>query len=143
MSNRERWIIYPLLFYALVMGFKSTYRDPMEFKCRTIECDNLKVRSINGGTAFAIQTTPSPRNVIVVRRDEDPDAGNPPDESVHTTSNGGETSQVSPSTPIQDQAEDGLAEEGEGGELEVDPTLEGEKDASEALNGGEASAARD
>jgi hypothetical protein len=53
MSNRERWIVYPLLFYALVMGFKATYQDPLEFRCRTIECQQLNVRMINGTSVLA------------------------------------------------------------------------------------------
>ena len=53
MTNRERWIVYPLLFYALAMGFKASYQDPLEFRCRTIECQQLNVRMINGSTAFA------------------------------------------------------------------------------------------
>ncbi len=67
MSDRERWIVYPLLFYALVMGFKSTYQDPMEFRCRTIECQSLKVQSINGSDARAVSLLRNqPANVIVV-----------------------------------------------------------------------------
>jgi hypothetical protein len=71
MSNRERWIVYPLLFYALVMGFKSTYRDPLEFRCRTIECQNLNVKLINGSAALANPAARSPTNVIVLRGAEE------------------------------------------------------------------------
>lgn len=60
MSNRERWIVYPLLFYALVMGFKATYRDPLEFRCRTIECHQLNVRMINGTSVLAAMAAATP-----------------------------------------------------------------------------------
>lgn len=64
MSNRERWIVYPLLFYALVMGFKATYQDPLEFRCRTIECQQLNVRMINGTSVLAAWASPA-REAIV------------------------------------------------------------------------------
>lgn len=48
MSNRERWILYPLLFFALMLGLRATYLDPWQFRCREIECQNLKVQTING-----------------------------------------------------------------------------------------------
>jgi hypothetical protein len=54
MTNRERWIVYPLLFYALAMGFKATYQDPLEFRCRTIECQDLIVKFINGTPEHAL-----------------------------------------------------------------------------------------
>ena len=66
MTNRERWIVYPLLFYALVMGFRATYQDPLEFRCRTIECQQLKVQLINGAPALATATRFGGPNVIVV-----------------------------------------------------------------------------
>lgn len=48
MSNRERWILYPLLFFSLMLGLRATYLDPLEFRCREIECQSLTVQSING-----------------------------------------------------------------------------------------------
>ena len=69
MSDRERWIVYPLLFYALVMGWKATYRDPMEFRCRPIECQQLKVQLINGSDARAMAAPRSPARVIVYQAD--------------------------------------------------------------------------
>ncbi len=59
MSDRERWIVYPLLFFSLVMGLRLTYVNPYEFRCRTIECqslqveDNLQVGRINGSRSLA------------------------------------------------------------------------------------------
>ena len=43
MSNRERWIIYPLLFYSMAMGFKANYLSPLEFRCQSIACRKLSV----------------------------------------------------------------------------------------------------
>jgi hypothetical protein len=48
MSDRERWVLYPLLFFSLVLGLRASYLDPWSFRCREIECQNLKVSSING-----------------------------------------------------------------------------------------------
>jgi predicted enzyme related to lactoylglutathione lyase len=77
MSDRERWIVYPLLFYALVMGWKSTYRDPMEFRCRTIECQQLKVQLINGSDARAMAAPRGPAQVIVYQADAAAGAAEP------------------------------------------------------------------
>lgn len=43
MSNRERWVIYPLLFLALGFALKPKFVPPEKFKCRLIECDELIV----------------------------------------------------------------------------------------------------
>jgi hypothetical protein len=84
MNNRERWIVYPLLFYALVMGFKSTYRDPLEFRCRTIECQQLNVRMINGSAALATPPSRFAPHMTVVRpyrQDETAGLGERPGET--------------------------------------------------------------
>lgn len=51
MSNRERWILYPLIFFSLMLGLRATYLDPLQFRCREIECQSLTVQSINGAPA--------------------------------------------------------------------------------------------
>jgi hypothetical protein len=38
MSNRERWIIYPLLFMSLGYGWKANVLPFDELKCRKLEC---------------------------------------------------------------------------------------------------------
>lgn len=58
MSNRERWIIYPLLFFALANAFKqqtgfeidNSGLGPFqhEGKFRSIECNMLTVNSLDG-----------------------------------------------------------------------------------------------
>ena len=58
MSNRERWIIYPLLFFALASAFKqqtgfeidNSGLGPFqqEGKFRSIECNMLTVNSLDG-----------------------------------------------------------------------------------------------
>jgi len=32
MSDRERWVLYPLLFFSLVLGLRASYLDPWSFK---------------------------------------------------------------------------------------------------------------
>ncbi len=46
MSNRERWVIYPLLFLALGFALKPKFVPPENFKCQSIECDDLLVKDI-------------------------------------------------------------------------------------------------
>ena len=51
MSTRERWIVYPLLFLALGLVLRSSFEESIseiEFRCQTIECQNLRVKLING-----------------------------------------------------------------------------------------------
>lgn len=52
MSTRERWIVYPLLFFALCFDILprlvKTAGAPSEIQCRTIDCQELRVRTING-----------------------------------------------------------------------------------------------
>ena len=43
MSDRERWIVYPLLFFAWIMGFRATYMTSERLQSSTIECNNLVV----------------------------------------------------------------------------------------------------
>ncbi len=56
MSNRERWILYPLIFFSLMLGLRATYLDPLQFRCREIECQSLTVESINGAPVDATVT---------------------------------------------------------------------------------------
>ena len=51
MTNRERWIVYPLLAFALMMGMRSHFQNPLLVRARSIECSDLKVRTINGKLA--------------------------------------------------------------------------------------------
>ena len=48
MSTRERWIVYPLLFLALLLILKMSYQNSMELRCRSIECYSLSVKLLNG-----------------------------------------------------------------------------------------------
>jgi hypothetical protein len=60
MSDRERWIVYPLLFFAWVMGFRATYMTSERLQSATIECqnlivsDNLVTKRINGRTPLTV-----------------------------------------------------------------------------------------
>jgi hypothetical protein len=52
MSTRERWIVYPLLFFSLCFDILprlvKTAGAPSEIQCRTIDCQELRVKTING-----------------------------------------------------------------------------------------------
>ncbi len=54
MSDRERWIVYPLLGFALMLGFRGASLSTL--KCRDVECQSLRVQTING-TAYVPGTT--------------------------------------------------------------------------------------
>jgi hypothetical protein len=44
MTNRERWIIYPLLFMSLGYGWKANVIPPNELTCHKLTCDELVAR---------------------------------------------------------------------------------------------------
>ena len=48
MTNRERWIVYPLLAFALMMGMRSQVQNPLLVRAQKIECTDLQVKTING-----------------------------------------------------------------------------------------------
>ena len=48
MVERERWIIYPLLFFALLLAARDRMIPPNPLKCPSIECSELTVRSQDG-----------------------------------------------------------------------------------------------
>jgi hypothetical protein len=75
MSNRERWVIYPLLIWALGMGFRSQYDYLFErtnLECRTIrivdEKGDLRLRlsadSIEGGRVVLVGAEGAPSYVL-------------------------------------------------------------------------------
>ncbi len=48
MSNRERWIIYPLLFFSLLSGLKDQFALPTNGQFESITCKRLTVEAIDG-----------------------------------------------------------------------------------------------
>ena len=48
MSDRERWIVYPLLFFALLLGAKDRIVPPDPLACQRLECQSLVIKSADG-----------------------------------------------------------------------------------------------
>lgn len=48
MSNRERWIVYPLLFYAVLSCMKSALVEPTDASYETVTCNQLLLESVEG-----------------------------------------------------------------------------------------------
>jgi hypothetical protein len=48
MSDRERWIVYPLLFFALALHLKGAVNRPSNLECRSIRCNELVIEALNG-----------------------------------------------------------------------------------------------
>jgi hypothetical protein len=48
MSNRERWVVYPLLLFTFLMATRDDYVKPAHFDCDSISCRRLVVSSIEG-----------------------------------------------------------------------------------------------
>jgi hypothetical protein len=63
MSNRERWIIYPLLIWSLAMGFRSQYeamfgRDPFI-------CQELQIQDSNATTRLVLRADAAIGGVVL------------------------------------------------------------------------------
>jgi hypothetical protein len=54
MSNRERWIVYPLLFFSIALSWKSVVRTHGNVEFRTIRCQKIDVRSSDSRPAVRI-----------------------------------------------------------------------------------------
>ena len=65
MSDRERWIVYPILFFAVSLGLRNNggFRGTVDFE--TIECSNLLVRSPDGLPKVQVDTNGSGGRVSV------------------------------------------------------------------------------
>ena len=48
MSNRERWVVYPLLLFTFLMATRDDYVKPEHFDCASISCRSLVVTSMEG-----------------------------------------------------------------------------------------------
>lgn len=57
MSKRERWIVYPLLFFALSLGFRERVRTEASYL--SLDVQQLKVRRINGRPAVIASPSPA------------------------------------------------------------------------------------
>jgi hypothetical protein len=48
MSNRERWIVYPLLFLALGFSLKARFEGDPRIECEQLACRTIFVRDADG-----------------------------------------------------------------------------------------------
>lgn len=48
MSDRERWIVYPLLFFSFLLGAKDRIAPPNPLTCGQLECQSLVLKSADG-----------------------------------------------------------------------------------------------
>ena len=46
MTERERWIVYPLLFLALGASMRDKFTKPAEFEATKLECDELRAHRV-------------------------------------------------------------------------------------------------
>ncbi len=57
MSERERWIVYPLLFLAVFLGWRNQMPRSGDLECQLIRCHGLLVTSPNGEPSVEISST--------------------------------------------------------------------------------------
>jgi hypothetical protein len=57
MSDRERWIVYPLLFLAIGFGLKSQWPRPDDLECRSVRCKNIVVDNLDGTPCIRLGST--------------------------------------------------------------------------------------
>jgi hypothetical protein len=80
MSNRERWIVYPLIFFAFLMGARDKFLPPEHVSCEDVVCNRLTVVGSEGKPAVRIRATEDDAGLITVSACRlDPDLpGTPP-----------------------------------------------------------------
>ena len=72
MSNRERWVVYPLLFFAILLAARDDILPPFETNCERIVCSELFVRSPGGETLVSIgSSTKADDGVIFIHGEDD------------------------------------------------------------------------
>ena len=48
MSNRERWVVYPLLFFAILLAARDDIVPPNPVRHQTLVCNQIRVETPNG-----------------------------------------------------------------------------------------------
>lgn len=66
MSNRERWVVYPLIFFAFLMGARDKFYPLEDVACTTVTCNQLTIVASDGEPAVRITTTEDDAGVITV-----------------------------------------------------------------------------
>ena len=83
MTSRERWTIYPLLFFALAMAARDKVATPPESSFRSITCQRLVVQNLNGQPLIQIGVSADGNGAIEVLRPSNATAtANAPPESL-------------------------------------------------------------
>lgn len=72
MSTRERWIVYPLLLMALLLGVKDRIPPRSQIQCRNIECNELIVKSLDGQRRVRIGDHAGQSSLIVFAQQQRP-----------------------------------------------------------------------
>jgi hypothetical protein len=72
MSNRERWVIYPLLLFTFLMASRDKYVKPEHFDCKTVSCRQLLVQSASGRALVTIGSSTDDSGAIVVYGTHEP-----------------------------------------------------------------------
>jgi hypothetical protein len=125
MSDRERWIIYPMLFFALTLAAKGQgcNRQPVT-RFDTVECSNLRIVSNDGfrSNIARISGLRSQRRLVLQVALEKGVAFVPPQlmrparpatKPAETDTPAGPTPPVAPQIIVEDQPEDATTKEPE------------------------------
>ncbi len=57
MTSRERWILYPLVFFTFLMAARDKYIKPQLIDCQVVTCRQMQVLSDEGRTVVTLGTT--------------------------------------------------------------------------------------
>ena len=58
MSDRERWIVYPLLLFAVLPAAKSRLPQPADLACRSLRCNEIFVTAADGTSQVHVGGSP-------------------------------------------------------------------------------------
>ena len=71
MSNRERWVVYPLLFFSILLAARDDLVPPTEVMYPKIVCNELYVKANGETLVSAGRSTGGEDGVILVHGDGD------------------------------------------------------------------------
>ncbi|MEM8680584.1 MAG: hypothetical protein AAGF97_14650 [Planctomycetota bacterium] len=66
MSDRERWIVYPLILFAFLLAARDKYAEPDQASFRTIRCQELRLVSESGKSLIDLYGSLEDEGVMVI-----------------------------------------------------------------------------
>ena len=66
MSNRERWVVYPLIFFSFLLAARDKFIPPEKLTCNEVTCNRLTIVASDGKPAVRVTSTEDDAGMIAV-----------------------------------------------------------------------------